>query len=95
MLGVDTARTKTLGYVVESHVPGDLKASSASLTHAPMTIVDTFATSYFPLRSCPPGCGLYGEDRLPYCFNLRLPLKNYNVYSVGGNEHSAKNEEAF
>jgi 4-amino-4-deoxy-L-arabinose transferase-like glycosyltransferase len=87
MLGVDTARVKTLGYVVESHVPGDLKASSASLTHAPMTLVHTFANSYFPLRTCPPGCGLYGEDRLPYGLNLRLPLKSYNVYSVGSSEH--------
>ena len=87
MLGVDTAKTNALRYIVESHIPGDLRANSASLTHASMTLVDTFANSYFPLRSCPPGCGLYGEDRLPYGFNLRLPLKSYNVYSVGNDEH--------
>jgi len=90
MVGVDTADAGAMRAVVETRIPSDLSVHNVLPANAKIFLADTIAIGRFPLRVCPPGCGLYGEDRLPYTVNLRLPLKCYSVFKIDVTRHSRK-----
>jgi len=84
MIGLDTAPACTLRAAVETRIPSDLSVSGVLPKTTMLTLVDTIAVHRFPVRVCPPGCGLYGEDRLPYTLNFQLPLKSYSIFKIDG-----------
>ncbi|MGB7566967.1 MAG: glycosyltransferase family 39 protein [Chitinivibrionales bacterium] len=80
--GVDTGHEDRMRFAVEARVPPDLSVKNILPNRVSLTLADTIAVHRFPLRAGPPGCGIYGEDRLPYRLDFLTPLKSYSVYAL-------------
>ena len=79
---MDTGHEDRMRFAVEARVPPDLSVKNILPNRVSLTLADTIAVHRFPLRAGPPGCGIYGEDRLPYRLDFLIPLKSYSVYAL-------------